>query len=42
MEPYGYTTQNGYKGLINNKFILFPTEQEYIDYLIELENKNTK
>lgn len=32
-EPYGYVVSNGYKGLVEGKWFLFATEEEYLDYL---------
>ena len=29
----GYLTQAGFMGLVNGKFILFPTESEYYDFI---------
>ena len=36
-EPYGYITSFGYKGWVESlgSYILFATEQEYIDYILE-------
>ena len=31
----GYATQSGYMGYVAGKYILFPTEDEYIDYMKE-------
>lgn len=33
MRPYGYLIDCGYKGLTKNGWMLFTTEQEYIEYL---------
>ena len=39
---YGYLTQTGYRGLVvkENRWMFFPTEQEYIDYVDELEEED--
>ena len=29
----GYVTQNGYFGFVNGKYMLFPTEGEYLEYM---------
>ena len=31
--PYGYPVNSGYEGWIGTKFMLFPTEQEYNDWV---------
>lgn len=31
--PKGYLLPYGYMGLVDNKYILFATENEYLDYL---------
>ena len=31
----GYTTQHGYYGLVNGKYLLFPSEAEYYEYMEE-------
>ena len=31
----GYTTSSGYMGYVAGKYILFPTEDEYINYMRE-------
>jgi len=31
----GYTTSSGYMGYVGGKYILFPTEKEYIEYMRE-------
>ena len=31
----GYLTNNGYMGWVGDRYMLFPTEQEYIDYMKE-------
>lgn len=33
----GYITQEGYFGLVGKKYVLFATEQEYIDFYKEVE-----
>ena len=34
--PYGYLTQEGYKGKVSeNCWMLFDTEQEYLNYIEE-------
>ena len=30
--PYGYVVNSGYEGWIGTKFMLFTTEQEYLDW----------
>lgn len=35
--PYGYCVSNGYFGMVNGKYILFATEDEYYEYLKERE-----
>lgn len=35
MKEYGYVTANGYMGLVNGSYILFATEEEYLEYLKE-------
>ena len=46
IEEKGYTIDCGYKGKINEedieKEILFPTEEEYKEYIFELENQRNK
>lgn len=40
MELYGYVTQSGYMGRINKDpedWIIFPTEEEYVNYMKEQE-----
>ena len=32
----GYPVPAGYKGLVNGKWMLFPTEAEYHEYMKEL------
>lgn len=34
---YGYYISSGYKGLVNGVWMLFPTEDEYIEYLREFD-----
>lgn len=31
----GYATQNGYMGYVGGRYILFPTEDEYISFVRE-------
>jgi len=31
----GYTTQSGYMGCVAGRYILFPTEDEYVNYMRE-------
>ena len=31
----GYTTQRGYYGLVNGRYVLFPCEDEYYEYMEE-------
>lgn len=33
--PYGYNTQCGYCGLVDGRWMLFSTYDEYINYLRE-------
>ena len=36
--PYGYYTQSGYRGLLpNGRWMLFVSDEEYIEYLEEME-----
>lgn len=35
--PYGYSVNNGYFGLVDGSYILFPTEEEYYDFWKERE-----
>ncbi len=32
---YGYFVEEGYKGLVGGKWMLFPTETEYYEYMSE-------
>ena len=34
----GYPISYGYKGYVNGKWMLFATEDEYTEYMNELEN----
>ena len=34
----GYHVANGYRGLVNGKWMLFATEAEYYEYMRELAN----
>lgn len=38
--PYGYFTNVGYLGLVDGRYILFATEEEYYEYLESCENNN--
>lgn len=41
-EPYGYLVADGYRGWVEElgSFMMFPTEQEYMDYIFtEVENE---
>lgn len=31
--PYGYPVNSGYEGWVVNKFMLFATEQEYLEWV---------
>lgn len=33
---YGYPVSSGYRGLVNGKWMLFPTDTEYREYMSEL------
>lgn len=33
MQPKGYLTQSGYMGLVDGKYMLFATEEDYEDYI---------
>jgi hypothetical protein len=35
---YGYSVSSGYKGFVGGRWMLFPTEAEYYEYMRELEN----
>lgn len=39
MKPYGYVVNNGYRGFIPSlqKYLLFDTEDEYVEYFYEIE-----
>ena len=40
IEPYGYLVDTGYLGMLHNgQMMLFPTEQEYLDYIMEESNE---
>lgn len=39
IEEKGYPIDCGYKGKVNGEEMLFPTEEEYKEYLCELENQ---
>lgn len=32
----GYTTSNGYMGYVNGRYMLFASEEEYIEYMEEM------
>ena len=32
---YGYPIPSGYKGLVNRQWMLFATEDEYVEYMKE-------
>lgn len=32
----GYHTSDGYMGLINGEWMMFPTESEYVEYMEEM------
>lgn len=35
---YGYTVPDGFKGWVDGKWMLFPTDTEYYAYMRELED----
>ena len=35
---YGYSIPSGYKGLVNGRWMLFATENEYYEYLKETDD----
>lgn len=37
---YGYFTSYGYRGLVQNEWMLFATEAEYVEYVNELKRRN--
>lgn len=39
-KPKGYPTSYGYKGLVGKIYILFATEEEYLEYLKEGEEND--
>ncbi len=39
---YGYITTNGYYGMVDGKYILFATEEEYFEFLEERNNEDDK
>lgn len=41
MKPYGYVTYEGYYGYLPSlrKYLLFDTEEEYVEYFYEMEIK---
>jgi len=36
MEIKGYNISYGYMGYVNGNYMLFPTENDYLDYIAEL------
>ena len=34
-KPKGYYTKYGFMGLVGKRYLLFATEQEYIDYIAD-------
>lgn len=40
MKPKGYPTSYGYMGLIGEHYMLFATEEEYLEYLKEGEEND--
>lgn len=34
----GYRTGVGYMGWVGNRYMLFPTKQEYIDYIKDMKS----
>ena len=43
MKPYGYPTDTGYKGFMPSlrKYLLFDTEEEYVEYFYEMETEES-
>lgn len=39
---YGYLTNKGYYGMVDGRYILFATEEEYLEFLKERENEDDK
>lgn len=37
--PYGYAVSYGYFGLVGSEYVLFPTENEYYEYLLQTNLK---
>ncbi len=35
---YGFSTEDGYMGNVNGEFILFVSDEEYRDYLLDEED----
>ena len=35
MREYGYQTQSGYRGMVNGRWMLFTSRDEYVEYLAE-------
>lgn len=42
MNVKGYLTPNGYFGCINGEYQLYPTEEEYLDALLEETTNDSK
>ena len=42
MEEKGYPVDNGYRGLVDDKYMLFETEEAYKEYLFELNLTNQR
>ncbi len=36
MEPKGYYTRSTYRGWVGNRYMEFPTETEYLEYIQDL------
>ena len=36
----GYDTQNGYMGYVDGSYMLFPSEEEYREYILERSDEN--
>lgn len=41
MRPYGYFTQIGYIGYVKDRMMFFATEDEYLEYIENLNEKET-
>lgn len=37
---YGYLTNNGYYGMVDGRYILFATEEEYLEFIEERKDEN--